>query len=236
MRLAALFNLELCSIGACRDSPALIVDKGRLALQIRALGMKPLCVDFSSNQLRYRIERGGGAGRALSGAVGVRRGRRPYVVDCTGGLGQDAFLLAALGCKVLLIERVPAVAALLENGLRRAADDEFSAEAASRIELIHAEAQRVLLSAGGMSLPQVAFLDPMFPRRPGGPLPARPMRMLRAVAGDDPDAGQLFSLALRRLPRVVVKRSDRAPCLTDRQPDFSRGGSRARFDVYLTKK
>ena len=42
------------------------------------------------------------------------------MLDATAGLGRDAFVLASLGCQVTLIERVPAVAALLENGIERA--------------------------------------------------------------------------------------------------------------------
>src|SRR5690606_29220484 len=42
------------------------------------------------------------------------------IVDATAGLGQDAVVLAANGAQVHMLERSPVVAALLEDGLRRA--------------------------------------------------------------------------------------------------------------------
>ncbi|TMP13498.1 class I SAM-dependent methyltransferase, partial [Pseudoalteromonas ruthenica] len=51
------------------------------------------------------------------------KGATPVVLDATAGLGRDGFVLASLGCKVILHERHPVVAALLYDGLKRAYDD-----------------------------------------------------------------------------------------------------------------
>ena len=48
-------------------------------------------------------------------------GERPRAVDATAGLGDDSLLLAAAGFDVVLIERNPVIAALLQDALERAA-------------------------------------------------------------------------------------------------------------------
>ena len=45
------------------------------------------------------------------------------VVDATAGLGEDSLLLAAAGFSVVMFERDKTIAALLEDGLARAAHD-----------------------------------------------------------------------------------------------------------------
>lgn len=77
-------------------------------------------VDFASDALTFRRQRGGGKKEAIAKAVGCKGQHVPHVIDATAGLGRDAFVLASLGCKVDLIERSPVVAALLNDGLIRA--------------------------------------------------------------------------------------------------------------------
>ena len=60
---------------------------------------RPLRVDFSSARLRHRLRFGGK--ELLLGATSAKSGM--VVVDCTAGLGTDAFLLASRGCFVTLI-------------------------------------------------------------------------------------------------------------------------------------
>ncbi|MCK5323461.1 MAG: class I SAM-dependent methyltransferase, partial [Desulfobulbaceae bacterium] len=83
----------------------------------------PIYVDFTGGPVRYRREHGGGRRQPLARAVGLKHGLTPNVLDATAGLGRDAFVLACLGCRVQLIERSSILAALLEDGLRRAAAD-----------------------------------------------------------------------------------------------------------------
>ena len=98
-------------------------------------------------------------------AVGIRGSVRPSVLDATAGLGRDAFVIAALGCEVTLLERQPVIAALLEDGLQRArAAGGEVAEIAERMQLLHCDA---IAAMGDWQLPtpQVIHLDPMFPHR-----------------------------------------------------------------------
>ena len=77
--------------------------------------------DFLGGSYGYRRAHGGGRGHGLARAVGLKGGATPSVLDATAGLGRDGFLLADLGCRVTLVERAPAIFAILRDGLSRAA-------------------------------------------------------------------------------------------------------------------
>ena len=81
---------------------------------------KPLYVDFLHGKLEHRRKYGGGRSQLIAKAVGIKKGSKLKVLDATAGLGGDAFVLACLGCEMTLLERSPIIAALLEDGLRRA--------------------------------------------------------------------------------------------------------------------
>lgn len=102
---------------------ALQVGEAGLQLQLlEAQAPGPVRVDFVEGAAAHRRQFGGGSGQMIAKAVGIQPGVRPRVLDATAGLGRDAFVLATLGCEVSLIERQPLIAALLEDGLSRAAD------------------------------------------------------------------------------------------------------------------
>ncbi len=104
----------------------------------------PLSVDFLRGRTAWR-GRTAGARQPLARAVGLGRGgadRPPRILDATAGLGADTWTLAALGARVLAVERHPVLHALLADGLaraRRAASDTVR-EAAGRIALLCGEA------------------------------------------------------------------------------------------------
>jgi 16S rRNA (guanine1516-N2)-methyltransferase len=160
-------------------------------------------------------------------------GRKAHrVVDATAGLGEDSFLIASLGLGVVALERSPVVAALLADGLRRARAHPRHATVARRIELVEADARQWLRAC--RNLPDVVYLDPMFPaRRRRSALPVKELRALRELVGDDADAAELLASArAAALQRVVVKRPGYADPLGGR-PDLSYKGKLVRYDVYL---
>src|SRR5690606_42075878 len=107
-----------------KDFPVLLYrDELGLALQLTGKGAPgPVRAEFVSGKMGYRREHGGGAGQLVARAVGLQKTRAPLqVLDATAGLGQDAFVLASLGCQMALFERNPVIHALLADGLYRAA-------------------------------------------------------------------------------------------------------------------
>ncbi|MCW5196798.1 class I SAM-dependent methyltransferase, partial [Buchnera aphidicola (Pemphigus obesinymphae)] len=76
-------------------------------------------IDFAHKKMEYRIKNCFLKKEAIRKAVGIKKNYYPNVLDATAGLGKDAFILAALGCQVCMIERNPIVAALLNDALQR---------------------------------------------------------------------------------------------------------------------
>ena len=102
-------------------------------------------------------------GQDLAKAMGLSSAYKPTVLDTTAGLGRDAFVLASLGCTVTAYERQPVVAALLADGLARAAQDDEIAAIVTRIHLQFGQSHDLLQPAKCIEqMPDVVYLDPMF--------------------------------------------------------------------------
>lgn len=229
--LAARLDLPLA--GTACDYGFLLVVTGQ-RLELRQTGSRapgPVFVDFTSAALAYRRKFGGGRKEPLARAVGMRHNRAPYVVDATAGLGRDSFVLAALGCRVLLFERSPLVAALLDDGLERGRAQPSLAPIMARMELRWGDSTRLDRLR---PVPDVIYLDPMYPHRRKSALVKKEMRLLRSLVGDDEDTSFLLDWALSRgAGRVVVKRPKTAPSLADKSPQSVIRSGNSRFDIYF---
>ena len=227
--LAARWRLEHDA-----DNPmALVLTPEHLELRKRdepKLG--GIFVDFAGGAMAHRRRFGGGRGEAVAKAVGVKGDYLPEVVDATAGLGRDAFVLAAVGCRVRMLERNPVVAALLDDGLRRGyADAEIGGWLRERLTLIHASSLTTL--ADITPRPQVVYLDPMFPHKQKSALVKKEMRVFQSLVGPDLDADGLLAPAQRlATKRVVVKRPDYAPPLAEVATANAVVTKGHRFDIY----
>lgn len=189
-------------------------------------------VDFVSGAMAHRRKFGGGRGEAVAKAVGIKGDYLPDVVDATAGLGRDAFVLAALGCRVRMLERHPVVAALLEDGLQRGyADSEIGGWLRERLTLLHVASQQALSDI--TPAPDVVYLDPMYPHRQKSAMVKKEMRVFQSLVGADEDADALLEPA-RRLAkkRIVVKRPDYAPPLAGVVTQSAVVTKSHRFDIY----
>lgn len=211
---------------------------GAEGLQLVDLGPEapgPVRVDFVEGASAHRRRFGGGSGQMIAKAVGVQGGIRPRILDATAGLGRDAFVLASLGCEMTLIERQPLVAALLADGLARAARDPEVAPIVAHMQLASGDAI-AQMSAWQGEPPQVIYLDPMFPHRDKSALVKKEMRLFRPLVGDDLDAPALLAAALALAShRVVVKRPRKAPCIEGPKPSHQLEGKSSRYDIYAKK-
>ncbi|WP_285163730.1 class I SAM-dependent methyltransferase [Shewanella goraebulensis] len=194
-------------------------------------------VDFVSGAVAHRRKFGGGRGQTIAKAVGLKQGISPTVVDGTAGLGRDAFVLASLGCKVIMVERHPVVAALLEDGLRRAYEDaEIGDWMRERMSLFHGSSIEALVDAAAQSGEEidVVYLDPMYPHREKSALVKKEMRVFQTLVGADLDADGLLKPAQAlATKRVVVKRPDYAEDLDGVKPSMVLAQKKNRFDVYV---
>ncbi|UAA38387.1 class I SAM-dependent methyltransferase [Paraneptunicella aestuarii] len=191
-------------------------------------------VDFASDALSYRRKHGGGKQESIAKAVGVKGQNTPYVVDATGGLGRDAFVLASLGCKVCMLERSPVVAALLENGLQRAAQEPELQDWLPQNLFLKQGDSIELMTQWEEEKPEVVYLDPMFPHKKKSALVKKEMRLFQKLLGGDADANKLLAPALELAnKRVVVKRPSSAPYLADKKPNSNITSKKHRFDLYI---
>lgn len=198
---------------------------------------KPVFVDFVGGKAGHRRRFGGGKGQDIAKAVGLNKGVTPHVLDGTGGLGRDAFVLASLGCTVTLIERSPVIAALLQDGIDRARLSPETVGIASRMELINEDSRLAMqtMAADGQQF-DVVYLDPMFPHREKSALVKKEMRIFQDLLSGDPDADELLAPAEALAEyRVVVKRPRLAPDLAGKEPTYRLEGKACRYDIHAFK-
>lgn len=163
------------------------------------------------------------------------------VLDATAGLGADAWLLAASGRRVIAVERCAAVHAALADGLARAGRDPSLEAVAERITLLVADSIqsiRLLIdkATGDGEMVDAIFLDPMYPHAGSSALPPRDIRLVRAAAGDDVDAQDLFVAACSSgAPRVIVRRPHRAPPMELPATSTARAALNAQFESKLVR-
>lgn len=209
-------------------------------------------VDFVGGKAAHRRQHGGGRGQTIAKAIGLKSGLNPSVLDCTAGMGRDAFVLASLGCPVTLLERAPITHALLTDALRRAQEDTQAHIITQRMQLVGAPVIAPTLSAykpsmgsvsaldylqQGKNTCDVIYMDPMYPHREKSALVKKEMRIFRELIGDDLDADSLLEAALDAKPaRVVVKRPKGAPHLNTQKPSATVESKNTRYDIYPFRK
>ena len=197
--------------------------------------------DFVSGSHRHRRNFGGGNGQMIAKAVGISGKFIPTVTDLTAGLGSDGFVLASLGCQVQLIERNPIVYLLLKDGLERAQvaghDDLKLRDIINRMELCEMQSSNYLDSLSKDNLPDIIYMDPMFPIRKKSAQVKKEMQALHQVVGGDEDAAELLEKALNRAKyRVVIKRPMHSDYLGMLKPSYSLEGKSTRYDIFAKQK
>ena len=193
-------------------------------------GKNTVCGDFS--RLLPRIRRGNLAGEHLVRAVKLKGVERPLVVDATAGLGEDSFLLAAAGCRVLLYEKDPVIAALLRDAWERAKRDPETSEIAERMTVIEGDSVAALPTLDPP--PDVVLLDPMFPERRKTALVKKKFQLIHQLERPCENERELLDAAFAAKPkRIVIKRPAKGPCLAGVKPSYSLDGSAVRFDCIV---
>ncbi|HBT97647.1 MAG TPA: rRNA methyltransferase [Desulfobulbaceae bacterium] len=216
------------------DGNRLLLRLGENGLSLAVVGEKsgPLRVNFVGAKNAFRLAVNRTVKQPLARAVGIGHGQRPSIFDATAGFGGDAFVFASLGCQVTMAERSPIIAALLADGLSRAACHSGTAEIAAAMRLIPGDAKGILSTLA--PVPDCVYLDPMYPPGKNSARHKKEMRLLRQLIGDDEDSAALLSIAREvAMKRVVVKRPKGAPRLANAQPSHVITMPNSRFDVYL---
>jgi 16S rRNA (guanine1516-N2)-methyltransferase len=210
-----------CNLQLCAERPTRLAEP---ALWLDGEGLWLLTVDGQPLRVEHADVARRSAASDLARACGIRPGLPRgaiTVLDPMAGWGLDGLVLASLGARVLLVERSPVVALLLQDLVRR-------------VDGLDAEAR---IGDGWLQLQtpdvhDIVYLDPMFPPRNKAALPKRPLQLLSTFAASDarPLGDWLQAARSRARDRVVLKRRLRDPLVSP--PDWQIRGRRVRFDVY----
>ena len=146
------------------DDPAVSLVRDERGLALVGEGMELRC-DLAG--MLPRIKPGRLSHELLVRAARVKGVDQPRAIDATAGFGEDALLLAAAGFHVQLFEHDPVIAALLADGLARAAADPQLSPIVARMRLTSGDSVQALAARASMDVakPDVVYLDPMFPAR-----------------------------------------------------------------------
>ena len=213
-----------------QDPVGLFLVVGEASAWLELDGVR-VAVQFDSAAMQHR--RKGGHNEILGRAVGLKADRKPLIWDATGGLGRDAFVLADLGCEVMLCERVPVLAWLLDQAVQAAA--------VSGVDQVRAAAERMCLLAADSKTQRapagtVIYLDPMFPERKKAAAVKKESAMLQHLVDQADDSEALWQWAWDQpVERIVVKRPLRAPILGNIRPAHTLKGKSVRFDVFARR-
>ena len=140
-------------------------------------------------------------------AVGFK-GKPLKIWDLTAGWGQDAYLLASLGCLVTAIEKEKLVFFLLKQALTRQSENLKTGS----LKLICADSINYLNQTS--EKPDVIYMDPLFGKEKKS-LSQKPLRILQALADESgKDTQKLFQEGLKKATnRLVMKRHRLQPSL-----------------------
>ena len=190
--------------------------------------LKPLKIDFTSNKFKHKISYDYNFKQNLAKAIGVKT--KPLVWDVTAGLAKDAFNIASLGSRVILIERNLIIAQLLKQALNNAKLDETIAPIINNMRLIVGESKLIMPTI--KTKPDVIYLDPMFPENKNRRKPDREKQFLRAIVNDKNSDDLLLTSCRKYASKVVVKRSVKDNYLSGIKPSREISGKTTRYDIY----
>lgn len=236
------------------DELHLELDDDGLTLKQGNLSMRG---DF--NELVPRIRKNNLEGEMLVKAARLKNyngNTMPVLLDATAGMGEDSFILAAAGFKVILYEYDVIIASLLEDALMRAANNHETAHIAARMELRIGNSIAAMNALGELDncendsgeagigerkerksddvTPDVILLDPMFPARTKSAMVKKKFQLLQQLEKPCSDEIDIMSAAIIANPsKIVIKRPAKGPFLAGIKPDYSMDGKAIRYDCII---
>ena len=212
------------------DSPGpqltLMVDASGISLTGYGLSYRG---DFE--QMLHRVT-GGRLQHEMLVHVAKTTDPHPTAVDATAGMGEDAFLLAASGYSVTLFEQNPVIAALLKDALRRAKKHPELKEIAQRMQLMEGNSIELLPKLG--LVPDLVYLDPMFPARQKSGLIGKKLQLIQKLEQPCLEEEALLSMATGIHPKkIIIKRPLKGANLAGRTPSYSVKGKAIRYDCIV---
>ena len=135
-----------------------------------------------------------------------------------------------------LLEQDPVIAALLADGLSRAADNPQLSPIVARMRLTQGDSVQALRARATMdvAVPDVVYLDPMFPARQKSAAVKKKFQLLHHLESPCANEEELLHAAIAAKPRkVVIKRPAKGPYLAGIKPSYSIDGKAVRYDCIV---
>ena len=156
----------------------------------------------------------------------------PIAVDMTAGLGEDAFLLAGAGCKVIMFEQDEVIASLLEDAIKRGKEIVEIKDVMDRMTLIKGDSIEGVKSLD--IIPDIVYLDPMFPQRQKSGLIKKKFQIIHELEKPCSNGADLLNAAIStKAKKIIVKRPQKGENLVDIKPNYTISGKAIRYDVYI---
>lgn len=198
-------------------------------LQLKIYPFLPMEANFSRQFWQPRRDAGKKQGivRACKPGIGMQ------IIDATAGWGRDAAVLASFGADVLMLERNPIIAELLNDALLR---QDAQSKVNLKLNVCYQEAHSYINALLPEQYPDVIYIDPMHPIRHKTALVKKDLQALQYLVNEKGEGAiELVALSKKRVKqRVVVKWPANQPPLL--APNLSITGKTVRFDIYLPER
>ena len=163
----------------------------------------------------------------LKKAIGWQSTSQKHILDTTGGLGHDAFILALLGQKITVLEKNTGLCILIEEALNNLPKLSYFNNARNNISIINKDSRTFLTSAEHFD---VIYIDPMF----NSDKKLKRSKQMEFLANylaefDDPS----IDFYQTKFKRMVIKKEFRSSSGIKDDPAISFKGASIKYDVYL---
>lgn len=195
-------------------------------------------VTFTEGSLAHRVKFANSYKQPLAKAIGVTNKSKPTVLDITAGLARDAYVLYSLGCSVTMVEASAVLATMIQQAI------DYSNQTDNE-NIINCESFKIVNSDSltymqnlNIEVPDVIYMDPMYPERKKSALVKKDMQILHKLIGPPSDElnRNLLNQALQLArQRVVIKRPENASEIDGPPPTLKFSSKKTRYDVYVIK-
>tara|TARA_B100000575_G_C23135908_1_gene659857 strand:+ start:2303 stop:3040 length:738 start_codon:yes stop_codon:yes gene_type:complete len=176
---------------------------------------------FRNRIIKYQTE------HLLKKAIGHKEYISQKILDTTGGLGHDAFLLSLLGHHLTVIEENKGLCVLFEEALRNLPQEEYFEEAKSKIKILNDNSENYKDRLYGYD---TVYVDPMFATKTRAARSGN-IALLRNYLGDQDDISK--SLINGNFKRMAIKRPSGYFNELPIKPDLTIKGKAIIFEVFL---
>lgn len=162
----------------------------------------------------------------LKKAISFDANKPKKILDSTGGLGHDAFILALLGQKITVIEKNKGLCALFEVSLEDLPSTEYFNRAKENINIVNSDSKKFRKRLKDYDL---VYVDPMFKNR-GKAGRSGALTLMSQYLDDFSDVSNIFLES--EFNKIVVKRQKLFKSISSITPNSVINGKSIDFHIF----